>query len=171
MHTLTHLNREVPMQNQAGLPDPYRGILALFFLVAICGAIADWRYVKKGGMRSGNRDRILVWALAAIYLPILIFYGYSLGARGATLESIGQSMGGLSFDFFALVFVVYEFVRWRVREKHPIAGTPKYGGVGGWLLFFIIYVTIFKPVWDGYINFSEWKLYRSAPYAVPLLLV
>jgi hypothetical protein len=155
------------MQKQATVLNPFAGILSLFFLLAVCGAIADWQYVKKGGVRSGNRVRILVWTLAAVFLPIVIFYGYSLGATGATLESVGVSTGELTADFFELVFIAYEFLRWRVREKHPIiAGGPKYPRVGGWLLFFIIYVTIFKPVWDIYVNFSEWKLYKSGPNAV-----
>lgn len=160
------------MGKQAALSDLFRGILGMFFLLAIWGGIADWRYVRKGGVRSGNTVRILVWTLAAVYLPIVILYGYRLGATGATLESVGENAGELTAHFFMLVFAAYELLRWRVREKHPIiTSTPKYQGVGGWLLFFIIYVTIFKPVWDGYISFSEWKIYRSEPNAVPFPLV
>lgn len=150
----------------------FKGILGLFFLLAICGAIADWKHIKKGGVRSGKGVRTLVWTVAAVFLAIVIFYGYRSGANGATLESSAASTGELTFNFFGLVFIAYEFLRWRVREKHPIvAGGPAYQGVGGWLLFFIIYATIFKPVWAGYVNFLVWKTYRSEPNAVSFALV
>jgi hypothetical protein len=124
----------------------FKEILTLFFLLAVCGAIADWQYVRKGGVRSGQRDRILVWTLAALFLGIVIFYGYSLERIGVPRESAAASRGELTSLFFLLVFIAHEFLRWRVREKHPIiADGPKYRGVGGWLLLFIIYVTILKP--------------------------
>jgi hypothetical protein len=129
-------------------------ILVLLSVLAVCGAVADWQYVRKGGVRSGKRDRILVWTLAALFLGIVIFYGYSLGRIGVPEESVAASCGELTSLFFFLVFIAYEFLRWRVREKHPIiADGPKYRGVGGWLLLFIIYVTIVKPVWVGYLAF------------------
>lgn len=120
MHTLRTYVAKSPMQKQATLPDPFLGILTLVFLLAIGGAIADWRYARKGGVRSGNGDRILVWTLAAVFLPFLIFYGYSLGTTGATPESTAKSTGELTAYFSELVFIAYEFLRWRVRKKRPI---------------------------------------------------
>ena len=152
----------------------FEEILTLFLLLAVCGAIADWRYVRKGGVRPGKRDRILVWTLAAVFLGIVIFYEYRLGPTGGTPKSSAEFISELTFEFFALVFIAHEFLRWRVREKHPIiADGPNYRGVGGWLLFFIIYVTILKPVWIGYLAFHEWNQYRSEPTPVsfPLLQI
>lgn len=145
--------------------NPLEEILILLFLLAVCGALADWRYVRKGGVRSGKRDRVLVWTIAAIFLAIVIFYGYGLGRMGAPLESVASSTGKLTSYFFLLVFIAYEFLRWRVREKHPIDGL-ECRGVGGWLYLFIIYVTILRPAWNGYVAFFEWKLISSEPTPV-----
>jgi hypothetical protein len=43
------------------------------------------------------------------------------------------------------------------------SGPPKYRGVGGWLLLFIVSLTIITPAFQGYIVFNEWKLYHAAP--------
>ena len=150
--------------------NPFKQILTLLLLLAVCGAVADWQYVRKGGVRSGKRDRVLVWTVAAIFVPIVIFYGYSLERIGVPRESAAGSTGELIGHFFMLVFIAYEFLRWRVREKHPIiTDGPRYRGVGGWLLLFIIYATILKPMWVGYFAFFEWNLYRSEPHSLPAL--
>jgi len=46
--------------------------------------------------------------------------------------------------------------------------SPQYRGVGGWLLFFIISLTIITPAIQSYIVYNEWTLYVAAPS--PLLL-
>jgi Protein of unknown function (DUF2569) len=46
------------------------------------------------------------------------------------------------------------------------AGTsapPQYRGIGGWLLFLIVSLTIITPTFQGYIVYSEWKLYHTTP--------
>jgi hypothetical protein len=42
-------------------------------------------------------------------------------------------------------------------------GPPQYRGVGGWLLLFIVSLTIITPVFQGYIVYNELKLYHAAP--------
>jgi hypothetical protein len=42
-------------------------------------------------------------------------------------------------------------------------GPRQYRGVGGWLLLFIVSLTIITPVFQGYIVYNEWKLYSAAP--------
>jgi Protein of unknown function (DUF2569) len=40
---------------------------------------------------------------------------------------------------------------------------PQYRGIGGWLLFFIVSLTIITPPFQGYIVYNEWKLYHTTP--------
>jgi hypothetical protein len=40
---------------------------------------------------------------------------------------------------------------------------PRYRGIGGWLLFFIVSLTILTPAFQGYIVYNEWKLYHTTP--------
>jgi hypothetical protein len=40
---------------------------------------------------------------------------------------------------------------------------PQYRGVGGWLLFFIVSLTIITPAFQSYIVYNEWTLYNAAP--------
>jgi Protein of unknown function (DUF2569) len=40
---------------------------------------------------------------------------------------------------------------------------PQYRGIGGWLLFFIVSLTIITPAFQGYIVYNECKLYRTMP--------
>jgi hypothetical protein len=42
--------------------------------------------------------------------------------------------------------------------------TPsRYRGIGGWLLFFILSLTIITPAFQVYVVYNEWKLYDTTP--------
>jgi len=92
----------------ASLPN-FSGI---FLLWAVWGAIANWRYVKRGGVRATRRDKF--WGLAAVGLglAVIVFFG----ARGASAESVGSMTATVG----ALIFLLWEFSRWRVRRKNPL---------------------------------------------------
>jgi hypothetical protein len=88
----------------------------IFILWAIWGAIVDWGYVKRGGVRPTRNDKIGV--LAAIGLSIVAMVALSL--YGASPEALGHMTALL----LALIFPLWEFARWRIRRKNPIVKYP-----------------------------------------------
>jgi hypothetical protein len=40
---------------------------------------------------------------------------------------------------------------------------PRYRGIAGWLLFFILSLTIITPAFQVYVVYNEWKLHDTAP--------
>jgi hypothetical protein len=100
--TLLQASANVPMPNFSGI----------FILWAIWGAIANWRYVKRGGVRATRTDKLGGMAAVGLGLALIVF----LGARGASAESLGS----MTATIFALIFSLWELSRWRVRRNNPL---------------------------------------------------
>jgi hypothetical protein len=91
---------------------PPVSILPLLCLWAIGGAIYDWRYKRRGGVRSTKHARISFWvslSAAAGFLILLALRGTDAGI-----------MGGLTADFSMGLVVVWQTWRWIVRRRHPL---------------------------------------------------
>ncbi len=99
--TLLEASANAPLPNLSGI----------FILWALWGAIANWRYVKLGGVRATRTDKLGGLAAVGLGLALIVF----LGARGASAESIGS----MTATIFAVIFSLWEFSRWRVRRKNP----------------------------------------------------
>lgn len=104
---------------QANAPPP--SFLGFFLLWAIWGAIADWRYISRGGVERTRNETIGV--LAAIGISIVAIVLFSV--LGAPPESLGE----MTVLFVTLIFGLWEFKRWRIRQKNPLP-KPLPGGVG-----------------------------------------
>jgi hypothetical protein len=97
---------------QASANTPLPNFSGIFILWALWGAIANWRYVKRGGVRAARSEKLGGLAAVGLGLALIVF----LGARGASAES----MGSMTATMFALIFSLWEFSRWRVRRKNPL---------------------------------------------------
>ena len=93
-------------------PSPLPGAV---LILAICGAIADWRYRRKGGRKSSKRDKILFLIAVA-----------SVGVLFATFWFLGGSEGAgpaiqadVLIPLVVVLFGTWELGRWRVRRKYP----------------------------------------------------
>ena len=83
-------------------------------ILAILGAVVDWRYRRKGGKKSSKKDWILF--LAALAVLVVFFVVLSLIGVGDVAGAIGEAT-----PFFAIVlFAAWELGRWRVRSKNPL---------------------------------------------------
>jgi drug/metabolite transporter (DMT)-like permease len=86
-------------------------------ILAIWGAVVDWRYKRKGGKKPSKRDRLLflvAFALVGAFFGVLALIGNSGGADVAGL------IGMFSADFTLVLFATWELGRWRVRSKNPL---------------------------------------------------
>ena len=86
--------------------------MALLLLLAIVGAVVDFIYVRRGGVRSTRREKIYIWT-------ILVAVGVSV-AIAATLGVNPGFLGTITGLFSTLIFVTWECGRWLVRRKNPL---------------------------------------------------
>jgi hypothetical protein len=82
----------------------------LILLWAIWGAIADFRYRKRGGVKPTHGEWRGLGYACALGLGLLIL----LGALGAT----ARAEGSLTALVVPLIFGLWEFSRWRIRRQH-----------------------------------------------------
>jgi 4-amino-4-deoxy-L-arabinose transferase-like glycosyltransferase len=94
--------------------NPGSGVL---LLIAIVGAIFDWRYVRAGGKPSTRTDLKYLVVIVLTGVVILVW----LGLRGASARALGSLTG---FGF-VLTFLAWEIARWNVRRKNLLP--PKSG--------------------------------------------
>ncbi len=94
-------------------PSPIPGLL---LVLAVWGAIADWRYKRKGGKRPTKREKLLFLSCIAIVVVLLVV----LAMLGAPADSIGYVTPYIAI----LLFGVWEWWRWRVRLANPLSKTP-----------------------------------------------
>jgi len=85
--------------------------LALLFL-AMLGAVADWRYVMAGGVQPTREETRHIGVTIALCVVALV----ALRLLGGSAEVLGQATALLG----SLVFVLWEFGRFRVRRSHAI---------------------------------------------------
>lgn len=99
----------------APTPSPVPGVV---LILAIWGAVVDWRYKRKGGKKPSKKDRLLF--LTAIALVFAFFVVLALIGVG----DVAGMIGAASVDFAIVLFVAWELGRWRVRSKNPIPQSP-----------------------------------------------
>jgi cytochrome c biogenesis protein CcdA len=99
---------------QSANPSPVPGVV---LILSVIGAIADWRYKRKGGNKSSKRERIMF--LIALLLVVALF---------TVLTALGASAGGIGhvLPLFAIIlFGTWELGRWRARRKFPLSPPEK----------------------------------------------
>jgi hypothetical protein len=89
--------------------------LTLIFWVSVGAAVVDWRYVKKGGVRSTRREK--VYGALAVGLCLLLLV--AVGLSGVSAAVVGE----VSFLPTVLILGIWEFHRFRVRRAHPLQQT------------------------------------------------
>ena len=94
---------------------------ALLMLWAIWGAIVDWRYKKRGGVRPTRVHKIALFSAISICVAALL----DLHLGGLHDRGVGQMAGLL---FAQVLFPLWQFSRWRIRRKNPIAMTKARAG-------------------------------------------
>jgi drug/metabolite transporter (DMT)-like permease len=86
--------------------------MGLFLLWAFWGAIVDWRYKRRGGVRPTTKDRVLFLICFGVCLGGVLLLGY----RGASADALGSLSGFLTI----VLLSAWELGRWRIRRKHPV---------------------------------------------------
>jgi hypothetical protein len=84
-------------------------------ILAIWGAIVDWRYKRKGGKKPSKKDRLLFLTALAL---VAAFFG-AIAVSG--IEDVAGALGAASADFSIVLFATWELGRWRVRRKYPLS--------------------------------------------------
>lgn len=87
-------------------------------MLAIWGAVVDWRYKRKGGKKTSKRDRLFF--LAALGVVVAFFVVWAVIGVGDVAGMIGEATPLLAIVLFA----TWELGRWRVRSKSPIPPSP-----------------------------------------------
>jgi hypothetical protein len=93
----------------AAPPNPSNAIM---MILGIVGAVLDWKYKRRGGVKPTKKARLYFLLAAVFCLAFLTF----LGLRGASAESLGTLCGLL----FIWLFALWELARWLVRRKNPL---------------------------------------------------
>ena len=107
------------MQNGYG---PQRRVIEdmpglLLLLWAIWGMIVDVRYKRRGGARPTRNDRLFALTAIALCAGSVIAFGVYFDSNGEAWAHLTELFGTLLIYVFAL----WEFGRWRVRRKNPLA--------------------------------------------------
>jgi drug/metabolite transporter (DMT)-like permease len=90
-------------------------------ILAIIGAVVDFRYKRKGGKKSSKKDLrwfgVAVLLIVAFYITLVVIGGSTY----ATPEIIGYTV----VPIFGVLFAAWELGRWRVRRKNPLPKAPE----------------------------------------------
>jgi drug/metabolite transporter (DMT)-like permease len=85
-------------------------------VLAIIGAVVDFRYRRKGGKKSSKKDMLMFGIagllIAALYVTLLVIGGSTYAGP----EIIGYTV----VPIFGVLFAAWELGRWRVRRKNPL---------------------------------------------------
>jgi|HubBroStandDraft_1064217.scaffolds.fasta_scaffold395597_1 hypothetical protein len=87
-------------------------MLIVMLVMAIVGAVADWKYRRSGGVGSTSRDRLYFGIACVLSVGLIAVLGFAGGDAGAA--------GGLTAYMVVFLFILWELGRWRVRRKNPI---------------------------------------------------
>jgi len=101
-----------PSANALTTASPENSTSGLLMILAIVGAVIDWRYKRRGGVKPTKKDRL--YFLAAVLLCGMTVGG--LGIGGASAEALGSLTGFLT----VLLFALWELGRWGIRRKYPV---------------------------------------------------
>ncbi len=103
---------------QAGTP-AFNPLPLVVLVLAILGALSDWRYKRKGGKKPGRRAKIIFrtgLALVSALLVIMLMLAYR---NPAATEKITESGAAAITGIGITLFGIWEFYRWMVRSKNP----------------------------------------------------
>lgn len=107
----THFAQSFSLLN-ASANMPFPNFSGIFLLWATWGAIANWKYVKRGGVRATRSDKVYGLVAVGLGLAVIVLFG----VRGVSAESLGS----ITATVGTLIFSLWEFSRWRVRRKNPL---------------------------------------------------
>lgn len=91
------------------MPKPIPGLL---LILAIVGAVVDYRYVKAGGLRSTRKERAYLGVATGLCIVVLVVFG--------TLGASAEALGAASVDVSVFLFALWELGRFRTRRDNPI---------------------------------------------------
>ncbi len=85
-----------------------------FFLLLLgaIGAVADWRYIRAGGVRPTKNEWRYLGATVAVAIVALV----TLGLLGGSAEGLGQATALVG----SLIFALWEFRRFRIRRSNRL---------------------------------------------------
>lgn len=101
------------LTQQDSNPSPIPGLI---LILAIIGAVIDWRYRRRGGQKSTKRAVALFFAATSLVVTFLV----GLAFFGESAEVIGE----VTVPLAIVLFATWELGRWRTRRKHPL-GQPQ----------------------------------------------
>jgi hypothetical protein len=90
-----------------------RSPLMWTFALSVLGAIADWRYRRRGGARSSRRGVIIFCGITGAFLMLIVVLQVM---GGSTRPNIGYRIGIAAMWMFA----VWELARWKIRRGNPV---------------------------------------------------
>jgi len=101
-----------PDANVLHTSDTTNATTGLLFILAIFGAVSDWKYKRRGGNGSTKTDKTLLASGVSLCVVLLVV----LGIRGASAEAIGS----LAAEFMIVIFALWQFHRWSFRRRNPL---------------------------------------------------
>jgi phosphotransferase system glucose/maltose/N-acetylglucosamine-specific IIC component len=97
---------------------------AIILGLIIAGAICDWLYIKKGGVRPTRKDKRNLGIVVVVVLLSLVAV-WLIGSWINPSGNIPGAVGTLSGVMTLAIFGFWEIDRFRVRRKNPIPKVPK----------------------------------------------
>lgn len=82
----------------------------LCLILAFVGLFIDLRYQERGGMRPTKKHKVYFLVALSLFVVLLVAVGI-----------MGGDAGGGAVYLGALLFIVWELGRWRVRRKNPLS--------------------------------------------------
>jgi len=99
-------------EQQHSPPNPTGGIL---LILASVGAVIDWRYKRRGGVKPTRKDY-------GFLITTLVICAAVIGAIALFLSP--YAAGTLTGVLIPIVFALWQFSRLRIRMKHPTIQFP-----------------------------------------------
>lgn len=96
----------------ASQPPPQNPILGFVLLASVVGFIIDWRYKRKGGKRPTKTDYIIL-----AIIVVVVFGGIAVLNH---LNYNAEILVDATIPLVIWIFGMWEFSRWRTRNKNPI---------------------------------------------------
>lgn len=87
-------------------------MIGLLFWASVVAAVFDWRYIRKGGKKPTRSDYGML--AVALGLCVIVMALFTLGGAAA------GGLGSIVAILFTVVFMLWEFTRFRVRRANPV---------------------------------------------------
>ena len=98
--------------NETTTSDTTNALNGVLLILALSGAVADWKYRRRGGSGSTKTDKLVLASGVSLCIVLLVVLGF----RGASAEGIGSISG----QFLVVIFALWQFHRWSFRRRNPI---------------------------------------------------